>query len=63
MNDELKQYLKNYLGDLRYWRGLDIESVNCYTSGTPPMRDEEQLAEYTSRLAGLLKKEQGDGTS
>jgi len=60
MNDELKEYLKNYLGDLRYWRGLDIDSVNHYTSGTPHVRSEQQLATYTARLAKLLKKEDDD---
>ena len=57
MNDEIKQYLKNYLGELRYWRGLDIDSVNHYTSGTPPMHNEEALATYTARLAELLEDE------
>ena len=57
MNDELKEYLKNYLGDLRYWRDLEMDSVNHNTSGTPHMCNEQQLATYTSRLAKLLKKE------
>ena len=60
MNDELKQYLNNYLGDLRYWRGLDIDSVNYSTSGTPLMRNERELATYSRRLEQLLKKEQAD---
>ena len=60
MNDELKEYLKNYLGDLRYWRDLDMDSVNHNTSGTPHMRNEQQLAGYASRLEQLLKKEQED---
>jgi len=58
MDNELKQYLKNYLGDLRYWRDLEMDSVNHNTSGTPHMCNEQQLATYTSRLAKLLKKEQ-----
>jgi len=60
MNDELKRYLKNYLGDLRYWRGLDMDMVNHNTSGTPPMRNEGELATYSRRLEQLLKKEQDD---
>ena len=60
MNDELKEYLKNYLGDLRYWRGLDMDSVNHNTSGTPPMHNQEELATYTRRLEQLLKKENDD---
>ena len=54
MNDEIKQYLKCYLGDLEYWSGLDIESVNYYTSGTPTMESEEQFAAYIKPLADLL---------
>ena len=54
MDDELKQYLKNYLGDLRYWRGLDIESVNHYTNGTPTIKSKEQFAAYIKPLEDLL---------
>jgi len=54
MKDEIKRYLTNYLGDLQYWSGLDIESVNYYTSGTPTMESEEQFAAYIKPLADLL---------
>jgi hypothetical protein len=54
MNDEIKQYLKNYLGDLQYWSGLDIESVNHYTNGTPTMESQEQFAAYIKPLEDLL---------
>jgi len=56
MNDELKVYLKNYLGDLQYWRGIDLESVNHYTNGTPEMESIEELKEYTARLFFLVKE-------
>jgi hypothetical protein len=55
MDDDIKQYLKCYLGDLEYWSGLDIESVNHYTSGTPTMESEEQFAAYIKPLADLLR--------
>ena len=58
MNDEIKQYLKCYLGDLEYWSGLDIESVNYYTSGTPTMESEEQFAAYIKPLEDLLTNEE-----
>ena len=54
MKDEIKQYLKNYLGDLQYWSGLDIESVNHYTNGTPTMESKEQFAAYIQPLEDLL---------
>jgi hypothetical protein len=57
MNDEIKQYLKNYLGDLQYWSGLDIESVNHYTNGTPTMESQEQFAAYIKPLEDLLTDE------
>ena len=58
MNDEIKQYLKNYLGDLDHWSGThSMEDLNHITSGTPPMHNEEGLATYTARLAELLEDE------
>ena len=57
MNDEIKQYLKCYLGDLEYWSGLDIESVNHYTNGTPTMESKEQFAAYIKPLEDLLTDE------
>jgi hypothetical protein len=60
MNDEIRQYLKCYLGDLEYWSGLDIESVNYYTSGTPTMDSDAQLAAYIKPLEDLLKKEDNE---
>ena len=54
MNDEIKQYLKNYLRDLNYWSGLDYQSVNFYTDGTPTLESIEELNEYIKPLADLL---------
>ena len=58
MNDEIKQYLKCYLGDLEYWRGThSIEDLNHITSGTPTMESEEQFAAYIKPLEDLLTDE------
>jgi hypothetical protein len=58
MNDEIKQYLKNYLGDLEYWRGThSIEDLNHITSGTPTMESQEQFAAYIKPLEDLLTDE------
>jgi hypothetical protein len=58
MNDEIKQYLKCYLGDLEYWRGThSIEDLNHITSGTPPMESKEQFAAYIKPLEDLLTDE------
>ena len=54
MNDEIKQYLKNYLGDLHWWSFMDIESVNHYTNGTPTIKSKEQFAAYIKPLEDLL---------
>ena len=54
MNDEIKQYLKNYLRDLNYWSGLDYQSVNFYTDGTPTLESIEELNEYIKPLEDLL---------
>ena len=54
MNDEIKQYLKNYLRDLNYWSGLDYQSVNFYTDGTPTLESIEELKEYIKPLEDLL---------
>ena len=59
MNDEIKQYLKCYLGDLEYWRGThSIEDLNHITSGTPTMESEEQFAAYIKPLEDLLTNEE-----
>ena len=60
MNAEIKQYLTNYLGDLHYWSGVGLESVNHYTSGTPTMDSDAQLAAYIKPLEDLLKKEDNE---
>ena len=58
MNDEIKQYLKCYLGDLEYWRGThSIEDLNHITSGTPTMESQEQFAAYIKPLEDLLTDE------
>jgi hypothetical protein len=57
MKDEIKRYLTNYLGDLQYWSGLDVESVNHYTSGTPTMENKKRFAAYIKPLEDLLKDE------
>ena len=54
MNDEIKQYLKNYLRDLNYWSGLDYQSVNVYTDGTPTIESIEELNDYIKPLEDLL---------
>ena len=54
MNDDIKQYLKNYLRDLNYWSGLDYQSVNFYTDGTPTLESIEELNEYIKPLEDLL---------
>ena len=58
MKGETKAYLKNYLGDLQYWCGIDLESVNHYTNGTPEIESIEELREYTTRLTFLMENEQ-----
>lgn len=58
MNNAIKEYLKNYLRDLQYWSGLDYQSVNHYTNGTPTMESIEELNEYIKPLEDLLKKEE-----
>ena len=58
MNDEIKQYLKNYLRDLQYWSGLDYQSVNFYTDGTPTLESIEELNEYIKPLEDLLTNEE-----
>jgi hypothetical protein len=60
MNAKIKQYLTNYLGDLDYWSGVDLESVNHYTSGTPTMDSDAQLAAYIKPLEDLLKEEDNE---
>ena len=55
--DELKDYLAAYLGDLEYWCGLDVESVNHYTNGTPEFASIKELREYYARLASLMKEQ------
>ena len=55
--DELKDYLAAYLGDLEYWCGLDVESVNHYTNGTPEFASIKELREYHARLASLMKEQ------
>jgi hypothetical protein len=51
MNDEIKQYLKNYLGDLDHWSGThSMEDLNHITSGTPTMESQEQFAAYIKPL-------------
>ena len=55
MNDEIKQYLKNYLRDLNYWSGLDYQSVNVYTDGTPTIESIEELNDYIKPLEDLLR--------
>ena len=58
MDDDIKQYLKCYLGDLEYWRGThSIEDLNHITSGTPTMESEEQFAAYIKPLEDLLTDE------
>ena len=58
MNDEIKQYLKNYLGDLDHWSGThSMEDLNHITSGTPTMESQEQFAAYIKPLEDLLKNE------
>jgi hypothetical protein len=58
MNDEIKQYLKNYLGDLDHWSGThSIEDLNHITSGTPTMESQEQFAAYIKPLEDLLTDE------
>ena len=55
MNDEIKQYLKNYLGDLDHWSGThSMEDLNHITSGTPTMESQEQFAAYIKPLEDLL---------
>ena len=61
MNDEIKQYLTNYLGDLDYWSGThSMEDLNHITSGTPTMDSDAQLAAYIKPLEDLLKKEDNE---
>lgn len=60
MNAKIKQYLTNYLGDLHYWSGVGLESVNHYTSGTPSMDSHAQLAAYIKPLEDLLKEEDNE---
>ena len=55
MNDEIKQYLKNYLRDLNHWSGLDYQRVNFYTHGTPTLESIEELNEYIKPLEDLLR--------
>jgi hypothetical protein len=58
MNDEIKQYLKNYLGDLDHWSGThSMEDLNHITSGTPTMESQEQFAAYIKPLEDLLTDE------
>jgi hypothetical protein len=58
MNDEIKQYLKNYLRDLNHWSGLDYQRVNFYTHGTPTLESIEELNEYIKPLEDLLRDEE-----
>jgi hypothetical protein len=39
---------------LNYWSGLDYQSVNFYTDGTPTLESIEELNEYIKPLADLL---------
>ena len=52
--EEAVKFLKAHAGDLAYWRGLDIESVNYYTSGTPYFNNFEEMDEYIAELDKAL---------
>ena len=54
-----KQYLRNYLEDLEYWRGdaSSVAEVNFYTSGTPSFYHFDDVEEYIKPLKDLLEGE------
>lgn len=57
---QLLKFLKNYEQDLSYWRGIDLESVNTYTNGTPEFNNPVELTEYHQQLNRLIHQIVGD---
>ena len=53
----MKDFLKNYLGDLEYISGCGRESLNHFTSSTPYFETDEEMEEYIQQLRNLLEKD------
>tara|TARA_R110002020_G_scaffold24130_1_gene79677 strand:- start:3043 stop:3219 length:177 start_codon:yes stop_codon:yes gene_type:complete len=56
----LKDFLKAYADDLKYWTTLEVQSVNSITAGTPAFSNSEELEEYRKELDILIKGQEDE---
>lgn len=54
--EKLMQFLVSYETDISYWKSLDLDSVNHYTSGTPVFHTDKELGDYSSDLSDLISR-------